>query len=65
MRNKVTIEGGKIMYGSLKELESIKTHANAFTPLANSQKQQAQDETLTNNTLNNTESKSTFTRRKQ
>ena len=25
----------------LKELESIKTHANAFTLLANSQKQQA------------------------
>lgn len=30
-----------ILYGNLKELESIKTHANAFTLLANSQKQQA------------------------
>ena len=31
-------------YIQIKELESIKTYANAFTPLANSQKQQVQSD---------------------
>lgn len=42
LTGKIEKDNGRFIYGSLKELESIKTHPNAFTPLVDFQKQQAQ-----------------------